>query len=75
MLYADLDLDVKLSDAVNGLKDSKKNGAGNASGIINAESAAADVKAQVGMAAVVPGVSVAQAAATMGPQYDNNALL
>ena len=68
MLYADLDLEVKLSDAVNGVKDQKKAGANGAAGILNADQNAADGKAQVGIAQAVPGgVAVAQAAATIGP--------
>lgn len=40
MLYADIDLEVKLSDAVTGLKDYKKVGVGAGNSGINAEASA-----------------------------------
>lgn len=72
MMYGDLELEVKLSDAVNGIKDQSQVGANGAAGILNPDKSAAEGKAQVGLPQSVPGVAVAQAAATIAPQYGTN---
>ena len=72
MMYGDLELEVKLSDAVKGIKDQSQAVVKGAAGILNPDKTAAEVKAQVGLPQNVPGVAVAQAAATMAPQYGTN---